>query len=751
MLGLFVFCLVTGVVNGCTSCSTALNATLKELMLCKSHLVVGLSVSVVKSDKVLFVEGYSNDNTSVTGDTLFQIASLSKAFASTLLVKLIEEKTEYSMDTKIKTILRNDHIFNDSLRSEYTTVRDLLSHRTGIPQNNRIRLNTNLTRSNLIQLRRKALREDTTLEGLISSARALELSEKQATEIEQSDKQSANAVRKGVGKRRNGPRFLQTQTDQNVKKKTTCRNCGGSSINVIDESTFENIKCKPKLSHADTKVFAYGSDKNLKLMGKFHATIETDHKITTAPVYVMKGRYGNLLCYDTSVDLSIVPVISSVADKHEILCNKYSDVFNGIGKLKDEKVKIHIDGSVKPVIQPHRRIPFHIRKQVEAELEKLEKQDIIEKVDGPTPWVSPIVVAPKPKNKNEIRLMPAELFQNTLSNALEGLDGVRNISDDIIVFGRNQDEHDKRLEKLFARLKEKNLTLNKAKCEFNKNKLEFYGHIFSADGISADPRKISAIRNTTIPKDVGEIRSFLAMTNYVGRFIPNYSTITEPLRRLTKQDSKWEWTSEQQESFDKLKNELVADRVMSYFDPNKETMLIVDASPVGLAGLLTQNGKIIAYASRSLTDVETRYSQTEKEALAIVWAIEHFHLYLYGQSFTLVSDHQPLETIFNSPKAKTPARIERWRLRLQGYNFKVQYKPGKVNAADYLSRHPTPNTSIACKHSQLAEEYVRYLTDNAVPKAMTLNEIADSTQKDKDLQTVITALKSKQVGTSYGE
>ncbi|VDI15406.1 Hypothetical predicted protein [Mytilus galloprovincialis] len=210
----------------------------------------------------------------------------------------------------------------------------------------------------------------------------------------------------------------------------------------------------------------------------------------------------------------------------------------------------------------------------------------------------------------------AELFQNTLSNALEGLDGVRNISDDIIVFGRNQDEHDKRLEKLFARLKEKNLTLNKAKCEFNKNKLEFYGHIFSADGISADPRKISAIRNTTIPKDVGEIRSFLAMTNYVGRFIPNYSTITEPLRRLTKQDSKWEWTSEQQESFDKLKNELVADRVMSYFDPNKETMLIVDASPVGLAGLLTQNGKIIAYASRSLTDVENTLFANRKGSIS---------------------------------------------------------------------------------------------------------------------------------------
>ncbi|VDI02758.1 Hypothetical predicted protein [Mytilus galloprovincialis] len=341
-------------------------------------------------------------------------------------------------------------------------------------------------------------------------------------------------------------------------------------------------------------------------MGKFHATIETDHKITTAPVYVMKGRYGNLLCYDTSVDLSIVPVISSVADKHEILCNKYSDVFNGIGKLKDEKVKIHIDGSVKPVIQPHRRIPFHIRKQVEAELEKLEKQDIIEKVDGPTPWVSPIVVAPKPKNKNEIRLCVDMREPN----------------------------------KAILRSRHITPTLDDMILDLNGSK------VFSKMDLRSGYHQLEL--------------------NEESRNITTFTTHT----------------------------------------------------------------------------LKHRYSQTEKEALAIVWAIEHFHLYLYGQSFTLVSDHQPLETIFNSPKAKTPARIERWRLRLQGYNFKVQYKPGKVNAADYLSRHPTPNTSIACKHSQLAEEYVRYLTDNAVPKAMTLNEIADSTQKDKDLQTVITALKS---------
>lgn len=128
----------------------------------------------------------------------------------------------------------------------------------------------------------------------------------------------------------------------------------------------------------------------------------------------------------------------------------------------------------------------------------------------------------------------AEVFQNTLSTALEGLRGVRNISDDIIVFGENQLEHDKNLEAVFKRLSERNLILNKDKCEFNKSQLEFYGYVFGANGISADPRKVDAIKTAEIPKNVSEVRSFLGMTNYVERFILNYSTITAPLRDLTK-------------------------------------------------------------------------------------------------------------------------------------------------------------------------------------------------------------------------
>ena len=112
---------------------------------------------------------------------------------------------------------------------------------------------------------------------------------------------------------------------------------------------------------------------------------------------------------------------------------------------------------------------------------------------------------------------------------------------------------------------------------------------------------------------------------------------------------------------------------MTYFNPSLHTQVIVDASPVGLGAILVQEGKIISYASRALSGVEKRYSQTEKEALAIVWGCEHFHLYLFGSDFTLISDHKPLEIIFNNGKSRPPARIERWRLRLQPYDFTVTY------------------------------------------------------------------------------
>ena len=119
------------------------------------------------------------------------------------------------------------------------------------------------------------------------------------------------------------------------------------------------------------------------------------------------------------------------------------------------------------------------------------------------------------------------------------------------------------------------------------------------------------------------------MAQYVSRFIPNYAAITAPLRALTHRNSKWKWQEAEENALRKLQNELtMSDRVMAYFDPTKPTEVLVDASPAGVGAILIQDGKVISYGSRALSDVETRYSQTEREMLAIVWATEHYHLYL---------------------------------------------------------------------------------------------------------------------------
>ena len=212
----------------------------------------------------------------------------------------------------------------------------------------------------------------------------------------------------------------------------------------------------------------------------------------------------------------------------------------------------------------------------------------------------------------------SEVFQNAIQQALQGLNGVRNIADDIIVWGKTQAQHDKNLEALLQRLVIKKLTLNLEKCKFNQPSLWFYGYILSKDGLSADPKKVEAIKNFKTPADASQLRSFLGLANYCSQFIKDFSTLTAPLRELTTKSCKWSWY----------------------------------ASILG------------TYASRSLTPVETRYSQTEKEAFAAVWGCERFHLYLVGTQFDLITDHKPLEIIY-SPKSKPPLRIERWLLRLQ--------------------------------------------------------------------------------------
>lgn len=205
-------------------------------------------------------------------------------------------------------------------------------------------------------------------------------------------------------------------------------------------------------------------------------------------------------------------------------------------------------------------------------------------------------------------------------------------------------------------------------------KVVYMGLLLTKHGIGPADEKIRAVVEASSPTTPSEVRSFLGLVGYSARFIPNFSTMAEPLRKIARQGVPFIWGEAQAQAFQQLKTAISQAPVLAYFDKEAHTQIIADASPVGLGAVLVQkkNGESrpVCYASRTLSSVERRYSQTEKEALALVWACERFHLYLYGlPEFDLVTDHEALKVIY-STTSKPSARIERWVLRLQPYNYR---------------------------------------------------------------------------------
>ena len=274
------------------------------------------------------------------------------------------------------------------------------------------------------------------------------------------------------------------------------------------------------------------------------------------------------------------------------------------------------------------------------------------------------------------------IFQKTIEQIMQGVPGTQVILDDMIITGNSDKEHLQNLDMALQRLCESGLKANPEKCEFFKDRVTFCGHVIDKDGLHKSQDKVDAILNVPKIENVSQLRSFLGLVTYYSKFIPDMSTVLQPLHQLLEKDRKWKWTKECSKAVDKIMEIITSDMVLTHYDPNLPVTLACDASSYGLGCVISHvlpNGeeKPIAFASRTLNKAEKKYSQIDKEALAIVWAVKKNNLYLYGKKFTLITDHKPLVTIFSPEKgisATTAARLQRYALFLAGYSYDIKYK-----------------------------------------------------------------------------
>ena len=444
----------------------------------------------------------------------------------------------------------------------------------------------------------------------------------------------------------------------------------------------------------------------------------------------------------------------------------------GLGKITGVKARIEVHTDAKPRYFKPRPVPYALRNKIEAELERLQSDNIVEPVKF-SEWAAPIVPVLKPDGSVRIcgdykvtvnkvsqldnypipsledlyaKLSGGKFFTKLdLSHAYEqicldeaskkyttinthkglfcynrlcyGISSAPGIFqrvmeqlladipklvvriDDILFAGESLAENLHILEEVLQRLSKAGIRLKKSKCVFLSTQVTFCGHIVDKDGLHTCKNKVEAIEKAPAPKNVTELRSYLGLLNFYGKFLRNLSSILAPLHQLLKKDAKWVWKVNQQRAFNKTKEMLQSATVLTHYDDKKGLLLSCDASPYGLGAVLSHrmpdgSEKPISFASRSLAPAEKNYSQLDKEGLTVVFAVKKFHQYLFGRRFSIFTDHKPLLGLFGpkpTPIMASP-RLQRWILLLSGYEFEIKYRPGSHNSnADAMSRLPVPS------------------------------------------------------------
>ncbi|XP_075154322.1 uncharacterized protein K02A2.6 isoform X1 [Haematobia irritans] len=617
----------------------------------------------------------------------------------------------------------------------------------------------------------------------------------------------------------------------------------GAGYTLIPQSEFDKLHLKMPLRKTNISFRTYTGDV-FQPVGVVDVNVKYKNNTSKEELYVVSSKHtallGRVWIRHLNINLNDIDLERSGNGNGKYMVNsidkimeKFSDIFEErVGCIPDAVCSLKLQEGAKPVFVRERQVPFALREKVEAELDSLERDGIITKVNTCN-WGSPLVVIPKPDGnvrlcvdykvavnpqlvsahypikrideifnnlKNSkyfckldlykaylhvqvddeskviqaisthrgvyrmnrlsfgIKTAPSE-FNRILDQILQGLGGTISYFDDIIIHGESLEQCENRLVKCLERLKANNLHVNKNKCEYFKTKLKYLGYIVSYNKISKCPNKVKAIVELPKPQNVNELRRFLGMVTYYSKFIPDASTITTPLRKLLEEGRKFNWTPQCENAFTKVKEEIVADRVLVPYNESLPLTLACDASPTGIAAVLSHivNGeeRPIAFISRSLTKAEQNYSQLDREALAIIFGVDKFFNYLHGREFTLITDNRPLSRIFHQ-HAKTPAmtssRLLRYASFLQNFNYKVVHRRGEHNTnADCLSRAPIESSS---KFNHFLDEEVKNIQDQTINQisstTVTAATIAKETDRDPELlQLKKNLLSGKNVDPSY--
>jgi len=267
--------------------------------------------------------------------------------------------------------------------------------------------------------------------------------------------------------------------------------------------------------------------------------------------------------------------------------------------------------------------------------------------------------------------------------------------DDILIYSRTLKEHKQQVRKVLQKLKKAGLFIKPEKYEFSIQKTIFLGFIISEQGLEMDPEKMNAVLNWETPKSVKDIQCFLGFANFYRRFIYRYSHLCQPLFNLLRKDVPFVWNAACEQVFDSLKNAFTSAPILRHFDPELETLVETDASDYVTSGILSQkhleNNKLVlhpvAFISEKITPAEYNYAIEDKELLAIINAVEKWHIYLHQlpRPFTILTDDHNLQTF--TTKTLLSYRQARWAQEIAQYDFKILFHPGKDNGkVDALTR-----------------------------------------------------------------